>query len=764
MVDARTPVRSRAAELQDRQLRARGMNVELYFDTFDIRRALLGVLDYVQHSPTVDVAEFERPRALVAALLDSDFLERFHVLPPHQSELRRHIEMLQEAGERGQSREATAHFLEAVGVMPLIFDDAADPKGQAVVVERVFKALQCVRLRWWERLGRWKAKGRINLVAEPSAIELTRRREFPRVLRAFHAERLKRAAGQSMRGSDGEISRNDFADAVALVGLLELAERFERDRRVVPRFFDSHGMFQEVAEVAGVAHDLQIRDEDGFATPVLVDADYFIYRASFSGESEQDPAVADDHDKLEQVYRRLSSQEDVGGPLATRLERNLELTIESLRQVRFVNDERSLNNFLNAVWVKQHAAHELHDLIDKLRTETAAMRSAAFQEAVRGAIRETRQELDQKVVVYLQHSNFWIQADAGIRKLRERPVRGDDLVPPALRFRLVRFGLSTPAAAKVGQLLGNLLRRELETSDLHLDRSWGELVDLHHIASQQAPGDVVGAEVVSAVMWCADVLPVVIEFLEPYMSEAPDRALAVMFAAACFRRRAKIDEGKKVLERIEHQCSEMRPRRNVAMAPDDQRRFVHLCVGAAYLQFQLWLIERGGWTWRVASAHAVKLGPLARRRIDDAIKYAGDACQALAALAERGPLDDDLQVLAKYALNQRLYYLLELGDEAKLADIHNAYEALHGASRVHWAATYDDTLARYFHFASLWTDDHAEWTRMMRSALDRAADADRDPSGEAIERDFRDWLHQRAARGFDGRLDTRAAVLAAHAL
>src|SRR5262245_49390843 len=110
-------------ELQDRKLQEMGCTVDLYFDTVDVQRAVLGMWDFVtdRHARPLEIdrEEFDRDASLVAALLAAGWLGRFRMLPPHQAEFLRHLEHgvdFQETKRLGRIPEQ--EFLDALDVLP----------------------------------------------------------------------------------------------------------------------------------------------------------------------------------------------------------------------------------------------------------------------------------------------------------------------------------------------------------------------------------------------------------------------------------------------------------------------------------------------------------------------------------------------------------------------------------------------------------------------------------------------------------------------
>jgi hypothetical protein len=221
------------------------------------------------------------------------------MLPPHQAEFLRHLQNDQAFREHGR-RITEQEFLAKVGIQSTL---GASPirnmkEGQirALVnsqagqtTERFFKAVQCIRYTWWERLSILRAKPLFRAVTEKfDYSRLLDNTLLNAVLSTFERER---GGGGRYRH---EVSHNNFADAMALLMLLELAKRYRAGSSTkVPRFFDPTGLFLAVANSAGILPELMITD-GAYTTSVVVRSDYFIHKATFQTNTDQAQALYED--------------------------------------------------------------------------------------------------------------------------------------------------------------------------------------------------------------------------------------------------------------------------------------------------------------------------------------------------------------------------------------------------------------------------------------------------------------------------------------
>jgi hypothetical protein len=312
----------------------------------------------------------------------------------------------------------------------------------------------------------------------------------------------------------------------------------------------------------------------------------------------------------------------------------------------------------------------------------------------------------------------------------------------------------------------NLSEKELRQSQV-----WDDLMNIFASAAVYSREHASDAEVAAAILWCKPSYEELLKLLGEYANLEMPFSLGLMFAAACFNsrrqvQRGQVQRGKELLARLERSLLECENRFRTDPTVATLRVYVELSVGVAYLYFHLSRLQSRQWSWRTPGKGFEDLDPLARTSMEIAIKRADAACRAfermdVGQLEAADTLEQDqarlrISQLQTYVQNQRLYYLIELGDPDQRDVIDAAADPLlHGSDSDRWTWTYDDTLARYFHFRAVWSDEETTWHKMLTSAEERAERAVKGEPAYDVHIEFRDTIRLAFANGFPGRLVTR---------
>lgn len=746
-------------ELQDRRLVQDGYSIDLFFDTVDVRRAVLGMWDYValvdDKQPQFELREFAQEAALVDALLAAGYMGPFRMLPPHQAEFLRHLQYNEHfVDTRVIASLPEEAFFAAIGVSKSspssrrvnIKDFTSDElevliRRHAAEAPRLFKAVQCVQ-PWWKRLAQWRSEKLFDVRRQPiNVMKIAGGSLFVEACNAFSQARSGRRDGAR---ADATIRRNDFADAVALLMLVEAMERFgsETDsHRNVPRFFDSSGTFRAVAAQVDVADKLVVRTH-GLETPVLVDSSYFVHKASACATKGGGGAA-----------------EDLTGVVAILGSRSVE-GIENLLKIRSgprelikVLDELQDYAFLRDVWLPMLAHNELSDVVKRLRM-TEEERTQEFQGALQTVIKTTEEELRESTSDYQLIQSNWERVAQARRDLHEHyPAAARQ--PAVVRyFRLTRFSLPAGVELDVVRLL-RAINEEDGGVDFQRRREWHELMRLYLNALKgSSPTE---ALVAAVILWCLNEPRATAQLLEAYVGRNHHFSIDVLYAAACFNRK-DVERGDGLITRGRDTLSALMRRLDSEWESGEPMLRVDMCVGIAYLHFHLWEALSSGWGWRDSVPPPPHVGQ-SSRHLGNAIEYATRACDALPSES----IDDRHELRAKrlYAQNQLLYYLLEQGDHNLMAKIQAAGGGLVAASNVKdeaWMYTFDDTLARYFHFLAVWSEDEGDWKGWMKLALEHIEMAHGGGPEDATHQKFTTHLLLARSRGFAARGPLRRSV------
>jgi hypothetical protein len=711
---------------QDREAEQAGRSVELYLDTVDVRIGLAGFYGYVERTGSeVHLAtnRFEQPRALVNCLQASGWLGACFLLPPHQAEFRRSVEdgrafpngggewreeQIKEffslLGFSSENRQSI-HFLNGEELYDFV-------REQAETAEKAFKAVQSILYRPEERFRIWRQKNLLQLCPHRfDYIRLTRSERFKKLLDAFSEIRPGRSH-----------ENNNFADAVSLAMLMQLCSVANGNEKApLPRFFDSSGLFGRVAARSGTESELLIRVADAW-NPVLVDADSLIYAATFHGPDAARPSYkssAVDPEKLFQQLKRIvggsAGESDGSGMVLSKLDKvdlnaldHLEIDGRPLREV--VNELANLS-FLNNIWLEQIAKRELTDLAERFKAEfnTDEVRSRKFRSGLKRVIQKAKNFLQEKANDYELLNSIWHELRDGVLLLRSRfgesPRRPFDVIRD---LELLRFGLPTTVKAAIQRIMSRLLDEKIESNQVISLDQWSQLVDDYFEARQEPREHLHEAQVAAAALWAMERYRSIVELLDSIAGQGGPVSIDIIYAAACFRGRLKDRGGEQVLADLGKKAKPL----GQALEYEDRNHLMEeaeLAIGTGYLYFHLWHSRNYIVEWREGAGENSKL-PMdeeGNRLLLAAAESARRAVKILVRLEQIvGRVNEEVEQKKVYALNQKLYYLTELGlsDAGSLNEMDNAateLSAYKDAAPELWWPTFHDTLARYHHLLAL---------------------------------------------------------------
>jgi hypothetical protein len=210
--------------IEDAVLEEQGIEIDMYFDTSQVRAAALGMMAYYHHGFGFDVEQFTQPLALVQCLLARGFLGEFRMLPSHEAEFLNLLEM-GFGGEWPQNmRTLAATFQEALQgrrrgsrhmFRTITSLDIGDPaqieqyvQQQAGMAEMFFKVVECMRGNWKTRVAEWRER-RLLVLPGLDGSHL----DYTSILSAPSFERVKKSFDLKRPG----LLKNNFADAFAVV-------------------------------------------------------------------------------------------------------------------------------------------------------------------------------------------------------------------------------------------------------------------------------------------------------------------------------------------------------------------------------------------------------------------------------------------------------------------------------------------------------------------------------------------------------------------
>src|SRR5258708_4634799 len=278
------------SQLVDRKLREEKIELQFYWDTEHVMRAVLGMADFYEDGE-FQPDDFEDTKTLVVCLAAANWFGPLHLLFPHRAEFYYAFKSGFNVGADLIPVGGSERFFRNCGLdnMPSLDDFRREqPDEQARIVNQyagkarqLFKAVNCANGSWRERLTAMYVGGLLKLdpIDEVDYSELFEDPVFIKARDFFDARR------PNLRGTP-----NNITDATALCLLLRQVEAFESGQeRKLPRFFESSPLFREAATTLGD------QPKETLAN-VFRNADYYFFRAMFV--PPKDFAGNERHDKF----------------------------------------------------------------------------------------------------------------------------------------------------------------------------------------------------------------------------------------------------------------------------------------------------------------------------------------------------------------------------------------------------------------------------------------------------------------------------------
>lgn len=724
--------------------------VQSYFDTTDVRRAVLGAREYIsaqeERGIVVDVKEFERPEILADCLLAAGLLGSFAMLPPHQAEF---LKLLKDdiKFQVAPRKLDQSDFLKSVGIEDPWgagnFEKWDDKKLSEFVrrfagkqTERFFKAIQCIRMPWWEQLKSLRHTKTFMPISERfDYASMLRDKLLPRLMGAF----------QKVRGRqhDHPITKNNFADAISLLMLVDLVKRYTTGQSMkVPRFFDSTGIFMLVAKETGLLPELMIVS-GGFRSSALVTTNYLVYRASLRSRNRNENI-------LSTLKSAVSSSEQFAATELRRLEPIVQGRTPPLNSPLRQYIDLS---FLENVWLKTLALDDLRDIAKRWASEEVL--TQRFRETVDQTIEVTVKDVLRGADEYRKVSTAWLGLRKEVldwrKKLQGLHVPGEGL-DEETEMGLFRFSPRPETMARVRDALLKMLADDIDDDDVTNLTVWYDFVmcciDLGRAAAPQDVGEMEAtAEFVAATLWAIKADNQLLDILKPFVSSR-SFFIRTVYAAAILRLGRDARKSESIVADLEAEVNQL-----VSECGTGECNWNMLIQSSslAYLWFHLWQAKwnRPAW-WRCFTMTE----DLSRRR-REVDRYLSKAIECID-IAWRGTevldiTDDERRARVVYVINQRLYYLVEQGKEGRDSDMLDTYQRMmeyRTSAKDLFRPTYLDTLARYYAFKAALSRTEESWQRNIGYAEDYYREAKSAEKSDQVIRNFGEYLAHVKERGF----------------
>lgn len=689
--------RNLKAQIEDISLEKRGIAIDLYFDTMDVTRALLGLEDLFSPNKGFDLKEFRGDKTLVQCLAGSGRLGQLQLLPPHQFEF---LNLLNSEFHRmGRKPGEHAHeFLNQIQAAGAIKGQPSklEPDNIVAFVREhgssavdIFKAVQCMRgVNWKKRLAQWRATGSLRFSPFDDYSELLRSPRLQSLKKSFDRRRP-------------DLAVNNFADAVAIEQLIMLLERYNSEpedaHKRLPRFFVSSNLYQEVITEAESISLLQYRTDQG-PSSVLRKDEYFKFKAMFRNlkgnpsSDDLDSELSSLQELYKQVDQILQAQEpltDAAVDVINFADRPLTKVIKELEDLTFFEN----------VWLPFSAEEEAQDALKEFGEAIQQFESGSVEGAVVQAIGETKQALEANVNGYKLVSSLWTSLEGASASL-QTSLKKDPSRPLNVLWDLglLRFDFPLTAQTRIKDAIEALFSNDEEAQKAGRIAVITAYYSYARNDQAKKEGDLALA---AAVLWVAKMDWELIRLLDDLIYDC-HYSLKLVYVASVFRSNCdqKMSRARNVMDSLAREFSE---------TTDKQKR-MGLAVGLAYLNFHLRSLLGFSPAWRPQAESPPKASrEVGERLLSEAISFTSQAFKM--------SRDVDMQKHV-YALNQYLYYLVEAAPDSE-GDRMKGLANLLGNFKNHaelWQYRFDDTLARHFHRLAMFVREPSKKLDLMDMA------------------------------------------------
>jgi hypothetical protein len=717
--------------LEDYELKDQGVEVDLYFDTLDVKHMVLGLQSFyyagdfdIQKIVAAFQTEEGRPlrdRMLVICLAFSGQLGQINMLPPHQSEFLDQLNKQFRLDGNLRPKQMIHQFLRAVSRVDKIKSEVealrkissgeGDTDEEALQHTRkhvgkhaasamnFYKIVQLIRgVTWKERLLKLQ-----NEVLKFSHYNI----DYDEIVRSKAFERLH----QSFKAKREVHWRSNFADAVALTTLINRVEEINKhEQGPIPRFFvasnepGTRPLFVEVLESTGLNEALKYRipGQQGQQSDVIRTADYFVFKSTF-----QPSHTADDFkDKGEftspvELYELRGKISKILEPPSLLTAKSLDEIVVSGKRLKQILEELNTLLFFKNVWLPS-ANHDVELVVEDLKRAADELKSEVLEHSVNERIQEFKDSLSENAREYENIKLIWRRIEEAAKFLEKRwgdriPFRMDYLRD----FGLLRFSFPESANQRIQDVLDDLLTGTDEDERSTYINIVASCYSAQFKTPERPVSEVQMNDLVAAatVLWVARMYEQLADLLSA-ISPLPHYSLELIYTASLVEIHKEDEKAAQMLDVLEarHQQTE------------DVKEKAELAIGLAYSKFHLWKKLGYGPVWD-RTDNQYKDDAAGRELINGAIVLALEAWKSV------GEWDKKKEI---YALNQYLYYLVMDGNESRIQEIHSAAGALLSKRRLDitevWQHRFDDTLSHYHHRLALLELTENGWKKEMETA------------------------------------------------
>jgi hypothetical protein len=679
-------VRSINLILDEHELALNGFDIGIYFDAAEIRDALLGAEALAFKGGGCDPERFKEPQMLVRMLLSAGWLGPVRLLPPHQSELLSLITFDFPKRDSGTFTKAVDCLRRNVELpaseTKSVSDLVASARQTAETAMRDFKLSEACRSPWHRRLSGWTSRGILDLeTIVPDYSKIIETPEFSKLERVLTSQRP-------------DTPRNNLSDAAAVMTAVYALDRF-RDgaSRHIPLLYLPPGLLRRAVVTSDMQQKLSLRNLRDRPMSIIRDWAYLVVRAtmrpaSTTGSQPPVTSIKDLRMLRDQLKTIDTTRQRISEILVT-------LNIGDSEVTERVDTLFDLCFYTN-VWLAYKSVIQSDSLLDDA--------SDAAHQNVNHALQQVRSTLTRNVREYTRLGDLWQTVRDAAKTMREH-VRSRGVMY-VRAYGGFRFAPPVNISERAQELLDDLVfgsgLGDFDSRRLEPEKSSGisRVILLYERAKARTVQDETEIGMLAIVLWCLGLDTELLAAVSPTHSAD---WLSVLRAAAELRSVSRPTFTENVLDRLKRAINERR-------AGDEERGRVAIAIG--YLSFHMALLHGYEPFWlKPPQKRTSMLRP--PDLVSDAATYARQAVT----------LTPD-PILHTYALNQSLYYLVAsgVGSRAEQRDLADQLLRLKSDPRV-WDYRYDDTIARYFMWASLTTETHRLRVELADSAKQHIDDA-----------------------------------------
>jgi len=659
-------------QIDDLELEAKNVQLSLYWDASEVRRAILGCL-YFFDPVKFDRAQFDDSRTMVACLASQKWLGSIRMLEPHQAEFAKALRQNFYRSSAWLTSEQLREFFGEVA-LPDSEDFSLSRLGSrtnqqrqkliaayAGEAGRLFKAVQCAKGSWRNRLATMYT-GEILHFEQSSGID------YASIFSSGDFQLLRQALNDIRKDK----ADNNIADAVCLCLLIQQVSNFrENNSRVLPRFFETTATFRNALKSADLMASVSYFDQENIPKTIFRGSDYFLFRAAFNvrdDERAHSPFANVSLDSLRDLRRRIAGILDAAKPLKS--EELDDISVNG-RPITSVIDDLKHMWILERIWLPFIASDELKSLDEEERARLEGFRpDEAITTFVDAAIEKVTRALNDNVAQYNHFSKLYSGIGDHASKVRKRYSKVSPERERLYEISAVsRFGIPDRYVPEIQELLVGLT---LGADDDGSSKA-AQLAKLCIAAKT----DKKARTTAIAVLWAIGFHSAVLEF--PSSSREEFWLIAISASSA-------IELGRASEARVAIRELEMRFTSSPQLIGPSA-----LAISISYLYYHLWRLEGGYCKWKPdRRINALRSEAELQQIVDDAIRYAQIAHENTA----EAPTGTRL-----YAINLLLFYVTEAGNDLQFLMARRLVDELAPwrSEPSVWQYRYDDTLARYYH-------------------------------------------------------------------